>query len=83
MDALCPITHTPLNELELAVAFHGSTVPYECRALVEWLNVRKVNPMTNQRVGWRYNGLEIIGPLNPWCRDPVEAEKIIRNELKG
>ena len=77
------ITHTPLNELELAVAFHESTVPYECHALVQWLNVRKVNPMTNQKVSWQYSGLEIIGPLDPWCKDPAKAARILRNELKG
>lgn len=84
VDAVCPITHTPLDELELAVAFHSNPIhPYECRALVHWLTVRRRDPMTNLCVGWAYSGLEIIGPIDRWCQDPAKAAQILRDELKG
>ena len=84
LDAICPITHTPLGELELAVAFRKNPIhPYECRALVQWLQVRRKDPMTNLEVRWPYSGLEIIGPINHWCHNPAEAATILRDELKG
>ena len=73
-----------MDELEFAVAFRTLLiVPSECRALVEWLKVRRIEPMTNSKIHWQYSSLEIIGPLDPWCRDPSSAVKILREELKG
>ncbi len=84
VDAVCPITLIPLNELELAVTFRQNPIhPYECRALVYWLNVLRRDPMTNLRVHWPYSGLEIIGPIDDWCRNPAAAQEILRDELKG
>ena len=81
LDSICPITHTPLNEIELAVAFRKNPIhPYECRALV--LNTRRRDPITNLYVRWPYNGLEIIGPIDHWCRNPAEAAEMLRDELK-
>ena len=82
--AICPITHTPLAELELAVAFRElPQVPFECHDIVRWLHKTKINPVTNQEVTWQSSCLELIGPLDRWCRDPQQAAKILREELKG
>ena len=84
LDATCPITLIPLDELELAVAFRSNPIhPYECRTLVKWLNMRRRDPMTNFYVRWPYSGLEIVGPIDGWCRNPAQAAEILRDELKG
>jgi hypothetical protein len=65
-DAVCPITLVPLSELNCPVAFSFAThQPYECSALIEWLQESMTNPMTNLQVGWRRSPLEVIGPLGP------------------
>ena len=61
-DAVCPIAHIPsLDELESAAAFRAPPiVPYKCRAPVEWLKVRRSEPMTNCSISWRYSSFEVI-----------------------
>jgi hypothetical protein len=83
-DAHCPITYTPLADLELGVAFRSSpTLPYECKALLQWLAVRRVEPLTNLPVQWKRCPLEIIGPLEGWCRDSRAAIKLLKGGLSG
>ena len=81
-DGICAITHAPLAEIELAVGFYSDAVhPYECEALVDWLRVRALNPMTNTAVvGWPGPG--VLAALHDIPgRDPGPAaaalEKII------
>lgn len=65
-DAVCPITLVALPELYCPVAFRFAPhQPYECLALIEWLQESMTNPMTNLEVSWRHSALEIIGPLGP------------------
>jgi len=78
LDSVCPITHLPVDELDLAVSF--STNPrtaYECRALMDWLRVRAIDPMTNQAAR-----REDVCPLDI-CKDPGRAVDMMRVELIG
>jgi len=64
-DQTCPITLAPLSELCHPVAFRRDPrVPFECEALILWLKLRKVNPLTNERVKWFWTPLEAFGPLD-------------------
>ncbi len=65
-DAVCPITLTTLSDMHCPVAFRFAPhQPYECEALVKWLQESLTNPMTNLEVSWRQSALEVIGPLGP------------------
>jgi len=65
-DAVCPITLITLSEMHSPVAFRFAPhQPYECEALVKWLQESLTNPMTNLEVSWRLSALEVIGPLGP------------------
>lgn len=63
-DAICPITHLPLGDLEHPVAFkHNTAQPYECEALARWLMTKRTDPMTNLPVCWVQSASEVIFPI--------------------
>ena len=84
-DAVCPISWLPLSKMQAPVAFRSTPQhAYECSAIVEWLQYRPVNPMTNTEVHWRYSALEILGPLGyGLCLDPTSAAAHIHITLGG
>ena len=43
----CPITLTPVTELEHPVGFDPKCA-YECDALIAWLRVKQCNPLTSE-----------------------------------
>ena len=72
-DSSCPITMTPLDEIDLPVIFCAAPeMPYEASALARWLVVRRVVPHTNTPCEWSITVAEIITPL-PGCRSPKRA----------
>ena len=78
LDAACPITLAPVQDIELPVAFRNNTQqPYEAAALAKWLEHRHTDPVTNMPVEWTRDALEIIAPLSNWCRDPGAARAVI------
>jgi len=77
-DQVCPITLKSLKDIDLPVAFRSMPhQPYECLALLEWLNEKETNPMTNQEVYWKSNLLDVVAPLHI-CKDPKLVEKYIK-----
>ena len=80
-DILCPITFAPFCDIKYPVTFH--TFPhqsYECEALVRWLLVRNINPMTNLPVVWKKTPLEILGP-HVLCRTPTRVQDYLESTL--
>ena len=65
-DAVCPITLIALCDMHCPVAFRFAPhQPYECEALVKWLQESLTNPMTNLEISWLRSASEVIGPLGP------------------
>lgn len=80
-DAVCPITLQRLDELLFPVAFRSAPhQPYECKALVDWLLEREVNPLTNTAVDWAKSPLEAIGPLS-CCKATGAVSAYIEKQL--
>ena len=83
-DACCPITRVPLDELRQPVAFRDMPQhAYECDDLLEWLQVKLVNPLTNLEVLWWNSPLEFIGPVAGMMDDPGLVESKIILTLNG
>ena len=64
-DASCPITLQSLPELGMPVAFRKYPFqPYEATALVRWLQLARVHPLTRERVVWTHTSTEVIAALD-------------------
>jgi hypothetical protein len=65
LDAMCPITLTPLCNIKYPIVFNNSPhQPYEAEALALWLSTRRRNPLTNEYCVWDETPLEIISPIS-------------------
>lgn len=71
---VCCISMAPYGELRLPVVFREDPRhPYECEALVRWLQVRQICPRTNRPVEWERTASEIIAAARAQDAAVVEA----------
>ena len=65
LDAMCPITLTPLCNIKHPIVFNNAPhQPYEAEALALWLSTRRRNPLTNEYCAWNETPFEIISPID-------------------
>ena len=78
LDAICPVTFAPLEEIRCPVVFRARPhQPYELRALLKWLSIRMVEPLTGLPVTWQSSPTEIIAPLIDRCEDPGRVGNLL------
>ena len=51
--------------------------PYELRALLKWLAIRLIEPLTNLPVFWEETLTEIIAPLTDICKDSTRINNLL------
>jgi hypothetical protein len=84
VEACCPITLVPFRELRTPVAFRDTpNYAYECDDLLEWLQTRPINPVTNLEIWWYLSPLEVIGPVAGMTHEPGLVESTIVLRLGG
>ena len=84
VEACCPITLVPFTELRAPVSFRDTPQHvYECEDLLQWLQIRPVNPATNLEISWHLSPLEAIGPVAGMAGDPGLVESTIVKHLDG
>lgn len=68
----CPITLTPVTELENPVGFDSKRA-YECDDLIAWLRTKPRNPVTREKVDASAIFIDVLQPLivNDDCIDKV------------
>ena len=83
-EAACPITLVRFRELHTPVAFRNMpNYAYECDALLAWLQIRPINPVTNLEIWWYLSPLEALGPVAGMAREPGLVESKIVLHLGG
>jgi hypothetical protein len=67
-----------MEELICPVVFRARPhQPYELRALLKWLAIRLIEPLTNLPVFWEETLTEIIAPLADICKDPARINNLL------